>query len=128
MKMKWLALIDAAFFVYSIVSGILDQHYAMAILPLVALLNFFIVCGSDVLNYIRPYKSRVSSQTINFNKAARQARREYDDKQYHHKCAVCGKTDAEYPNLEFRYCSRCEGYHCFCEEHINNHIHFLKEK
>jgi hypothetical protein len=27
------------------------------------------------------------------------------------------------PDLEFRYCSRCNGYHCYCEDHINNHEH-----
>jgi len=31
------------------------------------------------------------------------------------------------PELEFRYCSRCSGYHCFCEEHINSHVHFTEE-
>ena len=39
---------------------------------------------------------------------------------------VCGKTDADYPDLQFRYCSRCQGYHCFCEEHISNHIQFTE--
>ncbi|MDR2530442.1 MAG: hypothetical protein LBC65_02740 [Oscillospiraceae bacterium] len=42
------------------------------------------------------------------------------------RCAVCWKSASEYPNLEFRYCSRCEGMHCFCEEHINSHVHFTK--
>jgi hypothetical protein len=27
------------------------------------------------------------------------------------------------PDLEFRYCSRCSGYHCYCQEHISNHSH-----
>ena len=53
-------------------------------------------------------------------------RREQQQKLYTHKCAVCGKTDVDYPELEFRYCSRCAGYHCFCSEHINNHIHFTE--
>jgi hypothetical protein len=28
-----------------------------------------------------------------------------------------------HPDLEFRYCSRCKGYHCYCEDHIGNHTH-----
>ena len=36
---------------------------------------------------------------------------------------VCGRTDLSDPDLEFRYCSRCKGYHCYCEDHINNHTH-----
>ena len=44
-------------------------------------------------------------------------------KPYRHKCTVCGRTDADYPNLEFRYCSKCKGYYCYCIDHINNHAH-----
>ena len=123
-KMKWLALINACFFLYSILRNLIDGLFAYALLPIIALLNFIIICGDDVLNYIRPHKARYNAESINFRKAAKQARREQDDKNYRHKCAVCGKTDTEYPNLEFRYCSRCSDYHCFCTEHINNHIHF----
>ena len=60
------------------------------------------------------------------NGEAARIRREQADKLYTHKCAVCGRTDADYPELEFRYCSRCAGYHCFCSDHINNHIHFTE--
>ena len=42
---------------------------------------------------------------------------------YTHRCTVCGRTDAECPDLEFRYCSRCQGYHCYCVDHISNHTH-----
>jgi len=38
----------------------------------------------------------------------------------------CGRTDADHPELEFRYCSKCQGYHCFCSDHIFNHQHFTK--
>ena len=42
---------------------------------------------------------------------------------YHHRCTVCGRTDVSNPELEFRYCSKCNGYYCYCEDHINNHTH-----
>lgn len=42
---------------------------------------------------------------------------------YNHRCTVCGRTDVSNPELEFRYCSRCQGYHCYCEDHISNHTH-----
>ena len=50
------------------------------------------------------------------------------EKGYHHKCAVCGRTDTDYPDLQFRYCSKCAGYHCFCSDHIFNHVHFTDEQ
>lgn len=36
---------------------------------------------------------------------------------------VCGKTDVTNPEEEFRYCSQCKGYACYCSEHILNHTH-----
>jgi len=123
-KMKWMALINAGFFAYSIIAELISGHVGMALLPLVALLNFFIVCGEDVMNNIRPLRARASPGTINFKKAAKKVRREQAEKAYRHKCEVCGKTDTDNPGLEFRYCSRCNGFHCFCIDHINSHVHF----
>jgi hypothetical protein len=128
-KVKWMGLVNAGFFLISIVQGLLTpvipaQRIALALLPVVAILNFFLMCGEELLAHIRPLKMRRSPQVVNFKKASRQVKRDMADKPYRHKCAVCGKTDTEYPGLEFRYCSKCEGYHCFCIDHINNHIHF----
>ena len=123
-KIKWLGLFNAAYFIYIIVTAIIAGDVISALLPVVAILNYLLMCGDDLLSYLRPLKVRTSPQVVNFKKAARQVKRDLEDKPYRHKCAVCGKTDTEYPDLEFRYCSRCNGYHCFCIEHINNHIHF----
>lgn len=40
-----------------------------------------------------------------------------------HKCAVCGRTSDEYPDLEFRFCSKCEGNYEYCQEHLFTHQH-----
>ena len=123
-KMKWMALINAGIFVYSLVAGIIAGQYVSAFLPLVAIFNFIVICGGEVLDYIRPYASRRPSNVINFKKAAKTAQRKNSNQNYRHKCAVCGRTDTDSPGLDFRYCSRCNGYHCFCVDHINNHVHF----
>ena len=123
-KIKWLALINAVFFAYSIAVELIFGHVVMALLPLVALLNFFIMCYGELAGHLRRIRVISSPKQINFRQAAKKAKRENDSKPYRHKCAVCGKTDTDHPDLEFRYCSRCEGYHCYCSEHINNHIHF----
>ena len=44
-------------------------------------------------------------------------------KEYTHKCAVCGITDVDDPDMEFRYCSKCSGKKGYCEKHILNHEH-----
>ena len=123
-KIKWLAIVDACFFAYSIITEMIFGYVVMALLPIVALLNFFIICGSDMRAGLRPLRANASPNTINYKKAAKKARREDKSRPYRHKCAVCGKTDVDSPDAEFRYCSRCNGYHCYCLDHINNHIHF----
>ncbi len=123
-KIKWLALADGVYFLLVMLQSLIDGNFLYAFFPLVAVLNFFIFCADDLLKLLRPYKVRASRQTINFKKAARRHKQEAASRPYRHKCAVCGKTDTEYPTMEFRYCSRCNGYHCFCSEHINSHIHF----
>ena len=119
-KMKYLAIVDAVFFALAVITN----PFPVNLLPVVAVLNFFLFCGGDLLGRVRP--ARASQSTVNFRKESRRIRREQQSKLYTHKCAVCGRTDVDYPNLEFRYCSRCQGYHCFCIDHINNHIHFTE--
>lgn len=121
-KVKWLAYVDAAFFVLAVVT----TSFPVNLLPVVAVLNYLLYCGDWLFDFFRSDRMRQRKKTVDFKREAARINREQRDKPYRHKCAVCGRTDADYPNLEFRYCSRCAGYHCFCEEHINNHIHFTE--
>lgn len=45
----------------------------------------------------------------------------------HHRCAVCGRTEQDDPDLEFRYCSKCEGNLEYCMDHLYTHRHVTKE-
>jgi membrane associated rhomboid family serine protease len=118
-KMKYLAYLDAVFFVLAIVRN----PFPLNLVPVVAILGFLLFCGGELLGRL---PKRASAQTVNFRRESARIRREQREALYHHKCAVCGRTDTEYPDLQFRYCSRCAGYHCFCEDHINNHVHFTE--
>ena len=134
-KVKWIAIVDAAFMAVNMILNIIAGNWIVAFLPLVAILNFFIFFGDHLSSSVRRSSfGAVNSNTIKFKSAARKFKRQQttgankteSGKVYRHKCAVCGKTDADYPELEFRYCSRCEGYHCFCMDHINSHVHFTE--
>lgn len=118
-KIKYLAWVNAALFVFSLFSN----PFPVNLLPLVAVINFLIFCGRDLLSKI---PKKPSDNVINFRRESAKIRREQQANLYNHKCSVCGKTDRDYPELEFRYCSKCQGYHCFCQEHIYNHIHFTE--
>ena len=121
-KIKWLAYVDAAFFLYAM----LMSKFPFNLLPLIAILNYFVFFGADLISSIGGNRARYRKTTVNFNREKQRIKYEQRQKNYSHKCAVCGRTDTDFPNLEFRYCSRCAGYHCFCEEHINNHVHFTE--
>ena len=103
--------------------------------PIVALANYFLFFGKDVLNVIptswqanfrRLFRKKPPKKTgtIPFpNAGSYEASVATPKAPYTHRCTVCGRTDVSDPDLEFRYCSRCTGYHCYCQEHINNHTH-----
>ena len=118
-KMKYLAYFDAALFLLAVIRN----PFPINLIPVVAILGFLLFCGGELLGRL---PKRASANTVNFRRESERIRREQRDALYHHKCAVCGRTDTEYPDLQFRYCSRCAGYHCFCEDHINNHVHFTE--
>ncbi len=40
-----------------------------------------------------------------------------------HKCAICGQSQESNPDLEFRFCSKCNGNYEYCQEHLFTHEH-----
>ena len=132
-KARYLALFDLFF----ILMGVFD-FFPHNLFPVIALGNYFLAFGRDCLNLL-PISWRVNAnraakkavhprgKTIPFNAAGSyQATHAKPQALYTHKCTVCGRTDADSPELEFRYCSRCKGYHCYCSEHISNHAHITE--
>ncbi len=127
-KAKWLAWADAALFLWEMIGMAAGGFYLSMLLPVVAILNYFLFFWSDIRRYvggnIRRAKHQHSKQTIDFKAAQKKAK---ETRGYMHKCAVCGKTDSDDPSMEFRYCSKCDGYYCYCMDHINDHVHIKKD-
>lgn len=127
-KVKWLAWIDGALFIWDITQYLWSGRYLMALLPVVAILNYLIFFWQDFRYLFAKVKRRTSPNVVNFKKAQKEAQKKAKETGgYAHKCAVCGITDADDPNMEFRYCSKCDGYYCYCMNHINNHVHIRKD-
>lgn len=126
-KMKWLAYLDGALFAFDIIKAIGAHNWAGVVLPIVALLNFAVFIWPEVHYLKERAKYQNSRKTVQFRQAQQQQAKQAQQQGYRHKCAVCGRTDTDYPNLQFRYCSKCVGYHCFCQDHIFNHVHFTEE-
>ena len=101
-------------------------YFPHNLFPLVALGNYFLFTGKDIANLLP-----LSLRAKRFHKANKQKpqggpipfRQPAKKPDYQHRCTICGRTNITDPQLEFRYCSRCNGYHCYCEDHISNHTH-----
>ena len=118
-KVKWLAWVEAAYYIVMMIMG-------RTLLPLTGFANYFLFCGSSLLASLKLLKMRYSGSARRFRKTIKQTEHGQNAQTYTRKCAVCGKTDTDHPELEFRYCSQCVGYHCFCSDHIHSHIHFTE--
>ena len=107
--------------------------------PLIGLLNYFLFFGPDMHNLLplswraklrrRNHSGHAApkAKVIPFTNAhAPEASAPKAKAPYTHRCTICGRTDISDPELEFRYCSRCKGYHCYCQEHINQHTHIVE--
>jgi len=123
----------ALFDLVVIFAGLFHMPFTAAnLFPLVALGNYFLFFGKDVLNVV-PLSWQNKLRRL-FHKAPKQQPKiihfhvteqpkKAETPAYTHKCTVCGRTDVSNPELEFRYCSKCSGYYCYCSDHINNHTH-----
>ena len=127
-RIKYLAYIDLAFFALSIVQYIAAGVWFYAIIPLMALLNFVIFFWPELQRFLKLENTR-AKQAAHFHNTTANARREAQQASAgERKCAVCGRTNRTNPELEFRYCSRCAGYHCFCSDHLFTHVHFTDDQ
>ena len=130
------ALLDLALVAY----GLLVYPFPYNLFSVISLANYFLFFGKDVLNVL-PMSWRANAARL-FKKKKNYAPSQNRQKPipfpragsyeastasvkapYTHRCRVCGRTDVSHPELEFRYCSKCNGYHCYCEDHISNHTH-----
>ena len=132
-KARIFALLDLLLMVF----GLLMYPFPYNLFSVIALANYFLFFGKEVVN-VFPMSWRMNARrlfrkgpakqkkakTIPFPSAGSyQATVAKPQAPYTHKCTICGRTDVSDPELEFRYCSRCKGYHCYCQDHINNHSH-----
>ena len=126
------ALID----LLSVLMGLITNPFPYNLFSVISLANYILFFGKDVLNVIpiswranarrlvrRQPKQQKKAKIIEFDAGSYEASKATPKAPYTHRCTVCGRTDVSNPELEFRYCSRCKGYYCYCEDHISNHSH-----
>lgn len=125
------ALVDLAIVLFDLFAYPFPYNF----FSVISLANYFLFFGKDVLNVV-PRSWRVNASrlfgkkpkqrkanVIPFDAGSYEASHATVKAPYTHRCTVCGRTDVSNPELEFRYCSKCKGYYCYCQDHINDHAH-----
>jgi hypothetical protein len=127
-KVKYLAYIYGAVITYEIITSIMSGNYAIGIAIAVSLGNFLIFFLST-RNYRRISPSEIKRKS-SYRRDVRTATGgnnvvEFRGKKTttRHKCAVCGRTELDDDNLEFRFCSKCDGNYEYCMDHLFTHEH-----
>lgn len=117
-KIKWMAYLDIAYLAYNFIRVSGYGAWAVRMMILVSLLNFIIFFFMT-----RNYKT-ISPREIHrkqqFKKAVHPKMTPTITK---HKCAICGRTENDGDDLEFRFCSKCNGNYEYCQEHLFTHTH-----
>jgi hypothetical protein len=137
-KVKYLAWLDGAIYIYMIGSNIYNSiktanlGYILLIVPLVVSMINFLVFFLATRNYrrISPKEFRRRAQ---YRRQVNEGRSQGNVTQFNghnvitrHKCAVCGRTELDGDQLEFRFCSKCDGNYEYCMDHLFTHEHVKK--
>ncbi len=121
-RMKWMAFVYGLFIAWDIVSY-LRVGLWVGVVPIVAsLLNFVIFYFST--RDMNRYNPKEIHRRQQFKKAVAPSRTGSGPNGIaKHKCAICGRTEKDDPNLEFRFCSKCNGNYEYCQDHLFTHKH-----
>ena len=111
-KAKWLGILEGVFLAINFVFGGIVTRVAI----FVSLMNFLLFFLGT-----RRYHKYSPKQMKRKNSYIREVRT--SSNMTRHRCHVCGRSELDDPNLEFRYCSKCEGNYEYCSEHLYTHTH-----
>lgn len=111
-KVKWLGIIYAVMLGFEFLLGGADRRFAIAA-SLVNFVVFFLTSRNMMhLNPKQIHRRQEFKRDIKRNTGITK-----------HKCAICGRTEVDSPNMQFRFCSKCDGNYEYCEEHLYTHTH-----
>lgn len=117
-KVKYLGILYAGMLAFSaIYNGLIGRNYAIFFAVFFQFLNVFLFYLSlGRLSHLRPKEIKRRQE---FNRGVKMRPQGVT----RHKCAVCGRTEETNPELEFRFCSKCNGNYEYCQDHLFTHQH-----
>jgi MFS family permease len=141
-KIKILALIYLAFMIFGIFQNAAAGEWGMIVVIVCSLLNVIVFFLATRRSFIgkssaQPFRSRPQGRspfgTDSFQGQPRQGGAAAGATQRtpikpvkpitKHKCAICGRTEVDGDDLEFRFCSKCDGNYEYCQDHLFTHEH-----
>lgn len=114
-KMKWIAVLDAALILYDFIRG----NLIIRVVIIASLLNFVLFFLST--RNMKPYTPKERARKKKYKEQSRPHMTYAGGAR--HRCAVCGRTEITNPELEFRFCSKCNGNYEYCQDHLFTHEH-----
>lgn len=118
-KIKYLAIVDAVFFAYSVIAN----SFPVNLLPLVALINFFIFCGGELFASL---PRRPSKNTVNFRQSPRASGASRRTSSIRISARSAAGQTSTIRSLNSATAQVSGLITAFCHDHINNHIHFTE--
>lgn len=111
-KIKILGIIYGALLVFQFITGGVASRFVIAA-SLMNFIVFFFTSRGRIHMSPKQVKRRQE-----FRKEVKKS-----TKITRHKCAICGRTEETNPELEFRFCSKCDGNYEYCQDHLFTHTH-----
>lgn len=114
-QIRWLAYLTWILYLIRFSFGTYGDRIAVA----ASVMNYMFFFGRDILQRARYRQRHMQRQVTRFREKK---------PEYVHKCEVCGITDNDDRNMDFRYCGKCAGDLCYCSEHLRDHEHVAESE
>ncbi len=116
LKVKWLGIVYGVLIAYDFLTSVASGNLMIAIAIGSSLLNFLIFFLTGRKRVMMSPKQR--KRRTEFRQEVKR-----NTPITRHKCAICGRTEQDGENLEFRFCSKCNGNYEYCQDHLFTHTH-----
>ena len=114
-RVKWLGIIYAVMLLFQFLGSTVYSKFAI---------------GASLLNFVVFFLTSRNMMHLNPKQIHRRQEFKRDVRRNtgitKHKCAICGRTEVDSPQMQFRFCSKCDGNYEYCEEHLYTHTHIKR--
>lgn len=125
-KVKWMGFVVGGLLLFQFLSG----GWATKLMIFAGLLNYILFFAPDLIARIRSgirrerfeERSRPGGRSGVYRKTGENGKIITDVT--FHRCVVCGRTEKDVPDMQFRYCAQCDGNKEYCMDHLYNHVHY----